>query len=82
MSNADLILHHGKITTMDQIRPEANVVAAEAGKISAIGDDASVLALRGVKTKVIDLGNMLKLSTGKSRKQGTELVSDKIFYFH
>src|ERR1700752_3007099 len=57
MTTADLILHHGQITTLDRKKPEVSAVAIEGGKIVATGDDSSVLALRNGKTKVVDLGN-------------------------
>ena len=55
MSIADLILHNGKLTTLDPKKPEASAVAIENNKIAAVGDDAEVLARRGSGTKVVDL---------------------------
>src|SRR5579871_6477075 len=56
MNTPDLILHNGKITTLDAKKPEVSAVAIEGNKIGAIGDDANMLRLKGPATKVIDLG--------------------------
>jgi predicted amidohydrolase YtcJ len=52
-----LILHHGKVTTLDRDAPAATALAIADGKIVAVGGDASILALAGAKTQVIDLNN-------------------------
>jgi predicted amidohydrolase YtcJ len=52
---ADLILHNGVIYTVDDQHPAAEAVAIRNGKFVAVGADKSVLALRGPKTRVIDL---------------------------
>lgn len=49
----DLILHNGRITTLDATRPEASQVAIKDGRIIAV-DDAE-LHTPGPDTKVIDL---------------------------
>ncbi|HYM04426.1 MAG TPA: amidohydrolase [Stellaceae bacterium] len=55
-ADADLILHHGKIISVDAKFSIADAVAIHSGKITAIGDDATVLqAERGPHTQVIDL---------------------------
>ena len=54
-ATADLILHHGRITTLDRAQPLACAVAIKDGKFLRVGDDADVLALRGADTRVIDL---------------------------
>ena len=51
----DLILFHGKITTLDAARPEATALAVTNGEISAIGGDDDVLRLAGPDTKQVDL---------------------------
>ena len=51
----DLILHHGRITTLDRANPAASAVAIKAGRFSAVGTDQDVLALAGPGTKIIDL---------------------------
>ena len=52
----DLILHGGKIVTLDNRSRLASAVAASAGRISAVGADEEVLAGRGRDTRMIDLG--------------------------
>ena len=53
----DLILFHGKITTLDRGKPEVNALAIADGMISAIGSDEEVLPLAGERTRTIDLNN-------------------------
>ena len=52
---ADLIVHNGKIHTLDRANPLAEAVAVSGGKIMAVGRDAEIMKLRGGQTKVIDL---------------------------
>ena len=52
---ADLILHHGLITTLDRSNPAASAVAVKDGRFLAVGHDAEIMALKGPETKVIDL---------------------------
>src|SRR5688572_12313641 len=54
-SNADLILHNGKIVTVDSGFSIRQAVAIKAGKIAIAGSNAAVLAARGPNTRVIDL---------------------------
>ena len=54
-ADADLILHNGKIVTVDANFSVRQAVAIKAGKITAVGSDAAVLAERGPQTRVIDL---------------------------
>ncbi|MEO8129665.1 MAG: amidohydrolase [Bryobacteraceae bacterium] len=55
-ADADLILHNGRILTVDSSFSIKQAVAAKNGKITAVGDSAAVLAQeRGEKTRVIDL---------------------------
>src|SRR5437016_9258005 len=56
MNAAELILHNGRITTLDPKRPEAQAAAVMGGRFTAIGDDPEVLKHMGPKTQVIDLG--------------------------
>lgn len=53
---ADVILHNGRVITIDANSSIAEAVAVVGDKILAVGDDASVLKLRGPQTEVIDLG--------------------------
>ena len=52
---ADLILHNGKILTVDKDFSVAQAVAVAGNKIIAVGPDAQVLATAGPKTQKIDL---------------------------
>src|SRR5712664_1181913 len=54
-STADLILHHGLFTTLAPAHPTATAVAIRDGRFLTVGTDKEVMALRGPKTKVIDL---------------------------
>jgi predicted amidohydrolase YtcJ len=55
-ADADLILHNGKIVTVDRQFTIGQAVAIRSGKIVAVGPDSGVLkAERGPKSEVIDL---------------------------
>lgn len=51
----DLILHRGKIVTVDDRFSIRQALAVRDGRIVAVGSNGSVLKLRGPGTKVIDL---------------------------
>lgn len=51
----DLILHHGRIITMDEAFSFSEAVAVEDGRIVAVGHNDSVLALKGEGTELLDL---------------------------
>ncbi len=51
----DLILHNGRLTTLDPDTPEAIAIAIKDGKIAAVGNDKDVMARAGVGTQTIDL---------------------------
>ena len=53
---ADLVLHNGRITTMDPARPEATALAARGGTFVAVGDWPDVEPLIGPFTQMIDAG--------------------------
>jgi predicted amidohydrolase YtcJ len=55
MNAADLILHNGKITTLNPNQPEAQAIAIAGGRLIAVGPDVDVLKWRGPATQVIDL---------------------------
>jgi hypothetical protein len=55
MAQADLILHNGKVVTVDKAFSIRQAVAVEGNTIKAVGTDKEILALRGPKTQVIDL---------------------------
>jgi predicted amidohydrolase YtcJ len=52
---ADLILYNGKILTVDKDFTITQAVAVTGNKITAVGDDAAVLATAGPNTQKIDL---------------------------
>ncbi len=51
----DRILVNGVVHTMDDAHPRAEAVAMTAGRISAVGSTAELLAAQGPQTEVIDL---------------------------
>lgn len=53
---ADLIVHHGKVVTVDPTFSLAQAVAVRGGKIVAVGTNADVLKMKGPSTWVIDAG--------------------------
>jgi predicted amidohydrolase YtcJ len=55
-ARADLILHNGRVATLDARNPMAEAVAVRDGKFVAVGPDDEVLKLRGDRTQVIDAG--------------------------
>lgn len=54
--SVDLIIHHGRIHTMDDRRTVVDALACSNGRFVAAGPDADILALAGPETKVIDAG--------------------------
>src|SRR5262245_5036150 len=55
MNAADLILHNGKIATVNPKQPESEAIAVREGRFLAVGSNDEVLKLRGPATKVVDL---------------------------
>src|SRR5215475_3817889 len=55
MNTADMILHNGKIATVNPKQPEGQAVAIREGRFLAVGSDADVLKSRGSATCTIDL---------------------------
>src|ERR1700733_8801185 len=53
----DLILHHGRFTTLDRSNPTASAVAITEGRFTAVGQNKEVMALAGPDTRVINLGD-------------------------
>ncbi len=51
----DLILHHGRVLTVDERNTIHEAIAISDGRIVAVGADAEVLALKGPGTQVVDL---------------------------
>ncbi|MDY7225431.1 amidohydrolase [Hyalangium rubrum] len=55
-THADLILHHGKVVTLDAENRIASAIAIRDGNVLAVGSDAEVERYRTGETQVIDLG--------------------------
>jgi predicted amidohydrolase YtcJ len=51
----ELIIYNGRITTNDPRQPEVSALAISDGLVSAAGDDRSILAMSGERTRQIDL---------------------------
>ncbi len=56
MEHADTLLIHGRIATQDERRSFASALAIRGGRFVAVGDERSVMSLRGPATRVIDVG--------------------------
>ncbi|MEM7053664.1 MAG: amidohydrolase [Pseudomonadota bacterium] len=54
-NTAELILHNGRITTLDRQQPEVSALAIADGKILRSGNDTEVMALADPDTRRIDL---------------------------
>ena len=52
---ADLVLHNGKVVTVDDAMPEAQAIAINGHTITAVGTNAEIGAYIGDATEVIDL---------------------------
>jgi predicted amidohydrolase YtcJ len=57
----DLILHHGRIVTVDDKFSIAEAIAVRGERIVAVGNNADVLKLKGEKTQVVDLAGKMVL---------------------
>src|ERR1051325_3875864 len=60
-TQADLILHHGKVVTVDQNFSIKEAIAIKDGKILRVGSDSDVLKLKGPSTQIIDLQGKMVL---------------------
>ncbi|MEX2186113.1 MAG: amidohydrolase family protein, partial [Pirellulales bacterium] len=58
---ADLILHNGKIVAVDRDFSIHAAVAVRGNSIVRVGADGDVLALRGERTELVDLGGKMVL---------------------
>ncbi len=56
MATPDLILHNGRLTTLDPARPEATALAVADGRITRVGSDADIVPLAGPRTRIVDAG--------------------------
>lgn len=57
----DVILHHGKIVTVDAAFSIRQALAIQDGNLVRVGSNEEVLSLRGPRTKVVDLSNRMVL---------------------
>src|SRR5438093_9013433 len=55
MPPPDLILHNGKIITLDQSSKIVQAISVRAGQVVAVGDDAALLKEAAPTTQLIDL---------------------------
>jgi predicted amidohydrolase YtcJ len=55
VTQPNLILYNGRVTTLDRSNPTATAVAIKDGKFAAVGSDVEVLLLAGSSSRVIDL---------------------------
>ena len=60
-AEADLILHHGKIVTVDRRFSIQQAIAIRDGRILQVGKDRAVLKLKGPRTEVVDLNGRMVL---------------------
>src|SRR4051812_1265289 len=59
-TQADFILDHGKVVTVDHDFSVQQAIAVKDGKILRVGSDAEILKLKGPQTQLVDLqGKML-----------------------
>ncbi|MBS2033923.1 amidohydrolase [bacterium] len=52
---ADQVLHNAQVITLNDAQPRAQAVAVMDGRILRVGDEASVTALAGPETELVDL---------------------------
>jgi predicted amidohydrolase YtcJ len=57
----DLILHHGKIVTVDKTFSIAEAIAIRGERIASVGKNSDVLATKGDATRLVDLGGKMVL---------------------
>jgi predicted amidohydrolase YtcJ len=60
-ADADLILHQGKVVTVDAKFSVRSALAVRGGRILRVGSDDEVLRTRGPATQVVDLGGKVVL---------------------
>jgi predicted amidohydrolase YtcJ len=54
MPNADLVITNARILTMDEDNPRAEALAVKDGEVVAVGDNRSIVELKGLGTRGID----------------------------
>ena len=52
----ELIIVNADIHTMDPLAPRASALGVTRERVSALGDSATIAALAGPRTRIIDLG--------------------------
>ena len=52
----DIILHNANVITMDDLVPHAQAIAIAGNRITAVGTDEEILAIKTDSTQMIDLG--------------------------
>jgi predicted amidohydrolase YtcJ len=60
-AEADLILHHGKIVTVDSRFSIQQAVAIRDGRVLQVGKDSAILKLKGARTELVDLKGRMVL---------------------
>jgi predicted amidohydrolase YtcJ len=60
-ADADLILHNGKVATVDATFSIQEALAVQDGRVAATGGSREILARRGARTQVIDLEGKMVL---------------------
>ncbi len=58
---ADLVLHNGRVVTLDEALSEGQAVAIRDGRVQSVGSDEEIAALIGDGTEVIDLEGRLAI---------------------
>lgn len=58
---ADLILHHGRVVTVDDNFAIHQAVAVKGGRVLRMGDDEQVLQCKGANTRLVDLAGKMVL---------------------
>ncbi len=58
---ATLVLHNGKVVTVDAALPEAQAIAIRGDRIAAVGTNQAIRQYIGPATQVIDLGGQLAI---------------------
>ena len=58
---ADLVLHHGKVVTVDRDFSIRRALAVKGDRLIRVGTDEDVQKLRGPRTVLVDLGGKMVL---------------------
>jgi predicted amidohydrolase YtcJ len=58
---SDLILHHGKVVTVDSAFSVRQALAVKGDRLLRVGTDEAVLKTRGPRTAIVDLGGKMVL---------------------